>query len=126
MKNERLFCKCAQCGNLIGFVENSGVSVFCCGEPMEELKPNTVDAAHEKHVPALSVDDGMLTITVGSVPHPMTDAHHIDWVCVADGDRTTRIKLAGAEAARAVVPVGDKPVTVYAYCNLHGLWSVSM
>jgi len=123
LKNERKFYRCEHCGNLVGFVENAGVSIICCGEPMTELKPNTEDAAQEKHVPAVSRDGGMLKIKVGSVPHPMTEAHHIDWIAVAEEDRTSRVALPKTGAPEAEFCVGDGAVTVYAYCNLHGLWA---
>lgn len=44
---ELKFYVCKHCGNIIAFAKNSGVPVICCGEKMEELIPNTVDAAHE-------------------------------------------------------------------------------
>ena len=43
------FYICRHCGNLIGMVNDSGVPVVCCGEPMKALVPNTVDASGEKH-----------------------------------------------------------------------------
>ena len=33
----------------------SGVPMICCGEKMEEVIPNTTDAAQEKHVPEVTV-----------------------------------------------------------------------
>jgi len=126
MKIERKFYRCKHCGNLVGFVENAGVSVICCGEPMEELKPNTVDAAKEKHVPAALRDGGKLKVTVGSVPHPMTAEHHIGWIAAAEENRTSRVQLAVNGAPEAEFCVGDGAVTVYAYCNLHGLWAVDL
>ena len=128
MKNERLFYKCDLCGNLFGGVENTGVSVICCGKPMTELKPNTTDAAQEKHLPVPKRNGEKLKVTVGSVPHPMTVEHHIRWIAIADTDRTTRIKLAetGLPEAEACFCYGSGNVTIYAYCNLHGLWAVDL
>ena len=124
MKNNRTFYRCAHCGNLVGFVENKGVSILCCGEAMGELKPNTVDASAEKHVPALSSDGGNLKVAVGAVAHPMTEEHNIRWIVVAEENRTTRVKLPVTAAPESEFCVGEGPVTVYAYCNLHGLWAV--
>ena len=45
------FYKCRRCGNVIEKVVDSKVPVVCCGEKMEELVPNTVDASGEKHLP---------------------------------------------------------------------------
>ena len=74
---ELKFFVCTHCGNLAGMVYSSGVPMICCGEPMKELVPNTVDAAGEKHKPVVSVEGSTVTVAVGSVAHPMTDAHLI-------------------------------------------------
>ena len=62
---ELKFFVCTHCGNLAGMVYNSGVPMICCGEPMKELVPNTVDAAGEKHKPVVSVAGNTVTVTVG-------------------------------------------------------------
>jgi superoxide reductase len=126
MKNKRGFFKCEQCGNFVGFVENAGVSIVCCGKPMTELKPNTADAAPEKHLPVLSRDGSKLKAVVGAVGHPVTEEHHIAWIVAAEESRTTRVKLAATGAPEAEFCIGGGPVTVYAYCNLHGLWAADL
>ncbi|MDR2513601.1 MAG: desulfoferrodoxin [Christensenellaceae bacterium] len=122
MKYERKFYRCPHCGNVISFLQNAGVSVVCCGEEMRELTPNTSDAAQEKHLPVGKREGNMLKVTVGSVPHPMTEEHHIAWIAVVEHDRTSRVSLSPTGAPEAAFYVGDGPVTVYEYCNLHGLW----
>ena len=122
MKNERKFFKCNRCGNIISFIKNAGTEVICCGEKMHVLTPNTTDAAKEKHVPAAVRKENKLIVTVGSVPHPMTAEHQIEWIAVVDGQRTQRVALSGTDAPAAEFTVSDAPVTVYEYCNLHGLW----
>ncbi len=127
MKVERKFYRCNHCGNIIGVIEDSGAPISCCGDVMEELKPNTVDAAQEKHVPAFVKEGNKLIVTVGSVPHPMTEEHHISWIAVAQGNRTTRVKLVPPNEAKAEFYLDDDgDVTIYEYCNLHGLWAVDM
>lgn len=123
MKNNRTFLRCAICGNIVGMVEDAGVKLVCCGHEMEELKPNTVDAAVEKHIPVATLAGNKLTVTVGSVLHPMTEEHHIAWIMIAQGNLTQRIasQKTGAPAATFLVNEGD--ITIYAYCNLHGLWA---
>ena len=77
------FFKCRHCGNVIEKVVDSGVPVVCCGEKMEELIPNTVEASGEKHIPVVSVvDDCHIKVEVGSVAHPMLTEHHIAFVYV--------------------------------------------
>jgi superoxide reductase len=122
MKYERKFYRCAHCGNIISFVENKGVPVICCGEKMRELVPNTTDAAQEKHIPAAVREGNLLKVTVGSAPHPMTEEHHIAWILVAEANRTQRVTLDHTGAPSAEFRVVDEPVTVYEFCNLHGLW----
>lgn len=126
MKNERRFCKCSRCGNIISFINNAGPGLICCGEKMQELAPNTTDAAQEKHVPSGKRENGKLIVTVGSVNHPMTDEHHIAWIVAVDGNRTQRVVLSSAQEPAADFSVGGDPVTVYAYCNLHGLWTAQL
>ena len=71
---------CRHCGNIITFVHDSGVPVVCCGEKMQELVPNTVDAAFEKHLPVIKREGSLVTVSVGAVAHPMTEKHYIQWI----------------------------------------------
>lgn len=118
------FYICKHCGNIITFAENKGVPVVCCGEKMHKLEPGSVDAAVEKHVPVYTVDGNTVTVTVGSVIHPMTTEHLIDWIAL-ETEQGTQIKHLTADSAPSVtfaLADGDKVKNVYAYCNLHGLW----
>jgi len=118
------FLRCDVCGSVVGEIHRAGV-VTCCGKPMTELVPNTVDAAVEKHVPVVELNGDELIVKVGSVAHPMEDAHYIEWVYVSTstgGQR--RILLPGQEAEVKFNVSQDKPSEVLAYCNLHGLWMV--
>jgi len=126
MKNERIFYKCSRCGNIITYIHNAGPVVICCGEKMQELKPNTSDGAHEKHVPAAAREGNKLKVTVGSVAHPMTEEHHIAWIIAAEDGKTQRVALQRTGAPSAEFIVGDGSVTVYEYCNLHGLWAAEV
>ena len=65
------FYICEHCGNIVTFVKSSGVPVMCCGQKMTELIPGTTDAAVEKHVPVVQSEGAQVTVTVGSVEHPM-------------------------------------------------------
>ena len=118
------FYVCTPCGNLIETIHSSGVPMICCGEPMKELVPNTVEAAGEKHKPVIAVEGSTVTVTVGSVAHPMTDAHLIQWVVLETEQGVQRKTLTADAEPKAVFALaeGDKVVAAYAYCNLHGLW----
>ncbi len=71
------FYICEHCGNLITFLHNAGVPEMCCGQKMTELIPGSVDAATEKHVPVVTRSGNTVTVNVGSVTHPMLEAHYI-------------------------------------------------
>ena len=119
------FFTCPKCGNIIAFVNHSGAPVSCCGAPMQELLPGTTEAAAEKHIPVFSVEGHTVTVEVGSVAHPMTEAHHIAWVSLETtaGNQRKELPATGAPRVTFAIGEGDEVKSVYAYCNLHGLWA---
>ena len=124
--NHRFF-KCELCGNFTGLIINSGSPLVCCGQKMTELIPNTVDAAVEKHVPAVTTAADKISVQVGSVLHPMEEGHHITFVYVQteQGGQRKCLEI-GTEPKCEFSFANDKPVAVYAYCNLHGLWEAEL
>ena len=121
---ELKFYVCSHCGNLVEMVHSSGVPMICCGQPMKELVPNTVDAAGEKHKPVVTVEGSTVTVVVGSVAHPMTEEHLIQWVVLETSQGWQQKKLAAGDApeVKFALAEGEAPVAAWAYCNLHGLW----
>lgn len=121
------FYICRHCGNLIGMIHESGVPVVCCGEKMEALEPNTVEASGEKHIPVITVEDGAIHVNVGSVDHPMLPEHYIQWVYVqTEKGGQRKVFKPGDEPGAVFCLEYDKAVAVYAYCNLHGLWAIEL
>jgi len=121
---ELKFYRCEHCGNIIAKVNDSGVPVICCGEEMQELIPGTTDGAAEKHVPVYETLDGKAIVTVGSVMHPSTDDHYIEWIAIQTNQGNQRKCLKPQENPIACFALceGEKIEAVYEYCNLHGLW----
>ena len=121
------FFHCSHCGNIIAHIHDSGVRCVCCGEEMKPLIPNTSDGAGEKHVPVLSIDGQTVTVTVGSVEHPMLEAHHIAWIMLETRQGRQRKTLSPGDRpmAKFLLTEGDEAVAAYEYCNLHGLWSTA-
>ncbi|MCG8641460.1 MAG: desulfoferrodoxin [Desulfobacterales bacterium] len=116
--------KCAKCGNIVQVLHGEKPPVMCCAQPMDRLVENTVDAALEKHVPVIEkTDDGYL-VKVGSVAHPMTPEHWIEWIEITseDGMFMQRRMLTPSSTPEAVFKTDAQKVTALAYCNLHGLW----
>lgn len=114
--------KCDLCGNIVEVLAGAGGALACCGADMKLMSENTVDAAVEKHVPVASQTADGLLANVGSVDHPMTDDHYIEWVEVIAGDTTYTTFLKPGEKPQACFPALEGEYTVRAYCNLHGLW----
>lgn len=114
--------KCMVCGNIVEVTHGGDGELVCCGEPMKKMTENTTDAAQEKHVPVIEKIDGGYTVTVGSVEHPMTEEHYIEWIeLLADG-KAYRQFLNPGDAPKATFRVEAATVSVREYCNLHGLW----
>ena len=122
------FYRCEHCGNIIAHLHDSGVRCVCCGEEMQPVTPNTSDGAGEKHVPVISVDGRIVTVTVGSVEHPMLEAHHIAWIILEtkQGKQRKILKPGDRPVAKFALTEDDEAVAAYEYCNLHGLWSAKV
>lgn len=121
---QKRFYRCNICGNIVGMIHDGGGELVCCGQPMELLNANTTDGAKEKHVPVCELDGDTLKVTVGSVPHPMTPEHYIQWIMVNQGGKTQRTELTPEDEPKACFKIDPKePFTVFEYCNLHGLWT---
>jgi superoxide reductase len=114
--------KCGVCGNIVEVLHAGKGNLVCCGQPMNLLVENTVDAAKEKHVPVIEKVEGGVKVKVGEVPHPMEEKHWIEWVeIIADG-KTYRQYLNPGETPEATFNVTADQITAREYCNIHGLW----
>lgn len=118
------FYKCNVCGNIIEVVEEHSAALVCCGQNMELLEPNTVDAAVEKHVPVAKYEGETLHVQVGSVAHPMLEEHYITFIVIKAGDFVARYDLHpnGKPEASFEISNYHGTIEVYEHCNLHGLW----
>lgn len=121
MENKFFICK--HCGNIVGLIRNGGGKLVCCGEEMQPLIANTVEASREKHLPVVEIEGSKVKVTIGSVLHPMIQEHKIEWVYLETDKGGQRKALEVPQKPYVEFNIGDeKPVAVYAYCNLHGLW----
>ena len=127
MCGRQKFLICKYCGNMVGLIEDRGIPLNCCGEKMLELVPNTQEASAEKHLPEVTVSGNSMTVQVGGTLHPMTDDHSIPFVYVETEKGGQRKCLKPGEESKVSFSfLEDKPVAVYAYCNLHGLWKTEV
>lgn len=123
MNSKISFYRCERCGNIVVLIKNGGGTLKCCGEPMKLLTANTSDGAHEKHVPVAVKANGEVKVHVGSIEHPMIDAHYIQWIALVTDNNVELTYLHPGD--RPHVTFKDKGFgEVYEYCNLHGLWKV--
>ena len=115
---------CSHCGNIITFLNDSGVPVVCCGEKMEELIANTFDAAQEKHIPIIEVKDLLATVSVGSILHPMQEDHYIKWIILetTEGYKVKNLNHTDAPVAIFSLLDGEEVLGAYEFCNKHGVW----
>ena len=121
MKKELVIKKCLKCGALIEIINDCNCEecgIMCCGEKMMEIKPNTIDASFEKHVPTYEkVEDEILV----KVNHVMEKEHYIEWIAMVTDTSVYKVKLCpeqNAECRFKYIPNSK----LYAYCNKHGLW----
>ena len=125
--NNQKFYVCEHCGNMIGMIHDAGVPMMCCGKKMTRLEPGTVEASHEKHIPVVKVEGNVVNVEIGSVEHPMIEAHSILWVYLQTDKGGQRKNLEVGKAPKVSFALADeKPIAVYAYCNLHGLWKADI
>jgi len=128
MKKDPKFFICKHCGNIMTLLEDAGVPVVCCGEEMKEMTANTSDGATEKHVPVIEAEGGNVSVTVGSVAHPMLPEHHIVWIYLQtnQGGQIKYLEPGSEPKAVFALAEGEAVVAAYEYCNLHGLWKASV
>ena len=114
--------KCEICGNIVEVLHTGVGELVCCGEPMNLMVENTVDASKEKHVPVIEKSGNKVTVKVGSVAHPMEEKHYIEFIeLMADG-KVYRKFLKPGETPEATFEITAAKISAREYCNLHGLW----
>jgi superoxide reductase len=114
--------KCDSCGNIVEVLHPGDGELVCCGEPMKLFEEKTADAATEKHVPVMETIESSTKVKVGSVPHPMEDAHYIEWIEIVTDSGVERRFLKPGEAPEAVFDCKRDISFAREYCNVHGLW----
>lgn len=123
---ENRFYICEHCGNIVGMIHDAGVPITCCGQKMKQLAPNT-EASGEKHTPIVKVEGNTVKVNVGTVAHPMTEEHTITWVYLqTDRGGQRKCLKQGGEPFVSFALLDEKPMAVYAYCNLHGMWKTEL
>ncbi|MDP2426441.1 MAG: desulfoferrodoxin family protein [Candidatus Izemoplasmatales bacterium] len=114
---------CKHCKRIV-YTYYGGGNLTCCGDEMTLLQPKTKDVGNEKHLPVIErLSDDLIKVSVGSVMHPMTDDHWIQWVFVAQNQHFQIKTLLPNETPVVEFTIQpNQSIKVYEFCNLHGLW----
>ena len=118
MTEKKQIYKCYVCGNIVEVLHEGAGQLVCCNKPMILQEEHTEDPEKgEKHLPVIKGNK----VKVGSVEHPMEEAHYIEWIeATSEKGETCKKFLKPGEKPGAEFPF--TPVSAREYCNLHGLW----
>jgi len=122
MTNLHQIYKCPICGNIVEVLHTGGGELVCCGKPMELLVSKTDDVGLEKHLPVVEISEGKITVTIGSIIHPMEEAHYIEWIEIIADDKVYKKFLKPGEDPIAIFDLTASTITARCFCNIHGLW----
>lgn len=114
--------KCNVCGHIVQILHTGKGNLVCCGQPMELLPGKTEDVGAEKHVPVIEKIAGGVKVKVGSIPHPMEEAHFIEWVSLYVDDKIYIQFLQPGDQPEAEFKVEGENMMARIYCNIHGSW----
>ncbi|WP_066716385.1 desulfoferrodoxin family protein [Clostridium sp. Marseille-P299] len=126
--NKPKFYSCEKCHVVIEEISGNRQNYSCDDTKLTELSANTSEGAQEKHLPVVEKDGNQVTVKVGSVSHPMSEEHSIEWVYLETEKGCQRVNLKANDEPVAIflIPEGDRPISAYAYCNLHGFWKTDI
>jgi superoxide reductase len=118
---ELLIKKCLKCGAIVEVLNDctcQNCGIRCCDENMMTLKPNSVDASFEKHVPNYEIKNNKIFV---SVNHVMEAEHFIEAIFYVFENTVQKVMLKAGQKPEAVFEFLGKG-KVFALCNKHGLW----
>jgi superoxide reductase len=115
--------KCNTCGQIVMVVHEGEGQLVCCKVPMEQQIEKTSDTGMEKHVPILEKSGDGVLVRVGSIPHPMEESHHIEWIEVINGPYLHVRGMKAGEKPEALFTSTIPDTKARIYCNVHGLWT---
>ncbi len=118
--------KCEKCGNIVEVIHGGKGELVCCGAPMVLQKEKKSEEGNEKHLPVMEKTEHGVKVKVGSIPHPMLEEHHIEWIEVIAGGKAYREFLSPTGKPEATFCVDGKIEALREYCNVHGLWKAEV
>lgn len=114
--------RCPVCGNIVEVLHAGVGELVCCGQPMVLMNSKSQDEGQEKHLPVIEKSENQITVKVGSIPHPMEEAHYIEWIEITADNQVYKKFLNPGDVPEAVFNLTATTVSARIYCNVHGLW----
>lgn len=71
---------CKKCSNLVVSIKNSAGKMICCGEPMNRLKNDAMEASWQKNIPVFTYENGVAKLGVDSSILPMIEEYSTKWI----------------------------------------------
>lgn len=124
-----VFFQCKEHGSIVTLLTGTQEQVLsCAGDKFHVMDSTMAEGAGEKHLPVVEKDGSTVTVKVGSVAHPMTEEHSIDWVYLetTNGGQFKKLSPSGQPEAVFALAPGEEAVAAYSYCNLHGFWKTQI
>jgi superoxide reductase len=118
--------KCPVCDTVVEVLHQWSLELVCCGPPMIPLRAKTRQEGWEDHAPVVEKVQGGLRLAIGDTPHPMTNAHRIEWIELVAQGRSHRQFLSPGQPPEAVFSVKSPAALVRLYCTVHGLWQSTL
>ena len=124
MTKQKQIYRCNVCGDIVEVLRPGKGQLVCCEQPMELLIEKTKDEGLEKHVPVIEKTERGTRVKVGSIPHPMTKDHYIEWIEIIVNGGSYRKFLKPDSKPEAEFETKTEVTGAREYCNIHGLWKV--
>ena len=119
--------KCEVCDNIVEIIKAGVGQLVCCGQPMDLLEVKYIESeGYEKHLPVVQKSGDTYTVKVGSVEHPMVDAHWIQWIALDTDGGVFRKYLSPGDKPIATFTTKDNVKQARELCNLHGHWATKI
>ncbi|MDR1905784.1 MAG: hypothetical protein LBQ27_02565 [Clostridiales bacterium] len=119
--------KCVNCESVIEIEEPHDCTLKCGNAPMTLMttKNHTGDA--EVHIPIITATENGYLVKVSALPHPMTNAHYIEFIELNADGRRYKTYLSPSDEPQYEFPISiARAVSARIYCNLHGVWEKTL
>ncbi len=126
MTKKNQIYKCEICGNIVEMLHEGSGELVCCGEKMNLINPKKEEVGTEKHLPVMERNDNKIEVKIGHTEHPMQEDHYIEWIEIITPQKNYRKNLKPTDKPFASFTIKEEILKIRSYCNVHGLWEISL